>query len=569
MYDSDRASNGENTPTSCLDFLSLVSLLTICVPADQSGSSSEDSESEDPPDKKLSPWRGRSEAPPCQEEDEEEVKQQQQQEEEEVAEDIEAADVTKNTNDNTADTTTASQMPTATAPPCPSMPQEKADKVLSQSEKKEAEQGEEPAGEAAMLPVQLDKENKMSPEQVTSTGQEVLRRTSPSRMSPQADKTNKMSPATAADKHKMSPEKSMSSPQADPTDEDRSAPLSSPRVKGRRSIFREAGSETPTRILLCSPAPAPSPSHMAALSSPPRSVLKRQDEPMVVLHCLPSQRIPPESPADSDTDSATEEEEEEEAGLPEERSSLVLKRKAVEQRAGDKKLRPDRKEEVAALKTLPPKMATDVSPVRRVESERRSEGVLKAEEWPLPAEAMQREVSEERLTGVAAKEPEVLAGTTPTTVEAPGPAPTEEAEPQIGPEALVCHEVDLDDPDDKEKPSPTTSPEHLLLMMREQQPAPPPLPNLLHTPLPSPHLPQPQVRPFLPAATPSSAPCLEELHPARSTAEEERGATRGEQEGDSSPGFDGSASSSTSTSLLSLQDNKDRGEYRVRVAKIS
>ncbi|XP_036926993.1 AT-rich interactive domain-containing protein 4A isoform X1 [Acanthopagrus latus] len=549
MYDSDRASN------------------------DQSGSSSEDSESEDPPDKKLSPWRGRSEAPPCQEEDEEEVKQQQQQEEEEeaeeVAEDIEAADVTKNTNDNTADTTTASQMPTATAPPCPSMPQEKADKVLSQSEKKEAEQGEEPAGEAAMLPVQLDKENKMSPEQVTSTGQEVLRRTSPSRMSPQADKTNKMSPATAADKHKMSPEKSMSSPQADPTDEDRSAPLSSPRVKGRRSIFREAGSETPTRILLCSPAPAPSPSHMAALSSPPRSVLKRQDEPMVVLHCLPSQRIPPESPADSDTDSATEEEEEEEAGLPEERSSLVLKRKAVEQRAGDKKLRPDRKEEVAALKTLPPKMATDVSPVRRVESERRSEGVLKAEEWPLPAEAMQREVSEERLTGVAAKEPEVLAGTTPTTVEAPGPAPTEEAEPQIGPEALVCHEVDLDDPDDKEKPSPTTSPEHLLLMMREQQPAPPPLPNLLHTPLPSPHLPQPQVRPFLPAATPSSAPCLEELHPARSTAEEERGATRGEQEGDSSPGFDGSASSSTSTSLLSLQDNKDRGQKRVMDCNLS
>lgn len=287
----------------------------------------------------------------------------------------------------------------------------------------------------------------------------------------------------------------------------------------------------------------------------------------MVLHCLPNQRIPPESPADSDTDSATEEEEEqEEAGLPEERSSSVLKRKAVEQRAGDKKLRPDRKEEVAALKTppAPPKMAAEGSPVRRTESDRRSEEVLKAEEWPRPAEAMQREVSEERPTGVASKEPEVLAGTTPTTVEAPGPAPTEEAEPQIGPEALVCHEVDLDDPDDKEKPSPTTSPEHLLLMMREQQPAPPPLQNLLHASLPSPHLPQPQVRPFLPAAAPSSAPCLEELHPARSAAEEERGATRREQEGDSSPGFDGSASSSTSTStsLLSLQDNKDRGENR-------
>ncbi|XP_073340424.1 LOW QUALITY PROTEIN: AT-rich interactive domain-containing protein 4A [Pagrus major] len=641
MYDSDRASNEE------------------------SGSSSEDSESEDPSDKKPSPWRGRSEAPPCQGEDEEEVKQQQEEDEEEEEEEeegeeeaIEAADVTKTPNDNAVDTTTASQLPTASAPPCPSMPQEKADKVLSQSEKKEAEQGEEPAGEAAMLPVQLEKENKMSPERVTktSTGQEVLRRTSPSRTSPQPDKTNKMSPAAtadkhkmspgatadkhkmspaaaadknkmsptaaatdkhkmsptaaaatadkhkmsptaaaadkhkmsptaaaadkhkmsptaaAADKHKMSPEKPVSSPQPAPTDEDRSTPLTSPRVKGRRSILREAGSETPPRILLCSPAPASSPSHMATLSSPPRGVLKRQDEPMVVLHCLPSQRIPPDSPADSDTDSATEEEEdeeEEEAGLPEERSSSALKRKAAEQRAADKKLRPDRKEEAAALKTppAPPKMAAEVSPVCRAESERRREGVMKAEEWPRPAEETRGEVSEERLTGVASKEPEVHAGTTPITVEAPGPAPPEEAEPQIGPEALVCHEVDLDDPDDKEKPSPSTSPEHLLLMMREQQPAPPPLPNLLHASLPSPHLPQPQVRPFLPTAAPSSAPCPEELHPARSAAEEERGAARGEQEGDSSPGFDGSASSSTSTStstsLLSLQDNKDRGQKRV------
>lgn len=186
---------------------------------------------------------------------------------------------------------------------------------------------------------------------------------------------------------------------------------------------------------------------------------------------------------------------------------------------------------------------------------------MKTEERPRPAEETQREVSEERLSGGATKEPEVHAGIPPFAPEAPGSSPAEELEPQIGPEALVCHEVDLDDPDEKEKP---VSSEHLLLMMREQQQAPPPLPHLLHTP----HLPQPQVRPFLPAAAPSSAPCPEELRPARSAAEDERGAARGEQEGDSSPGFDGSASSS-STSLLSLQENKDRGKTQTRTSTMT
>ncbi|XP_051253874.1 LOW QUALITY PROTEIN: AT-rich interactive domain-containing protein 4A [Dicentrarchus labrax] len=508
MYDSDRASNEE------------------------SGNSSDDSESEDPPDKKPSPWRGRSEAPPCQQEEEEE------EEEEEVTEmaTSEVTDLKVTTNNDTVATTTAGQLPAATAPPCPSMPQEKADKLLSQSEKKEAEQGEEPAVEAS-LPVH----------QEASPGQEVLTKASPSRTE-------------------------VSSPQPPPAEEEdsRSTPLSSPRVRGRRAIQPE----TPPRIPPCTPSPAPavSPSHMGALSSPPRSVLKRQEEPMVLLpRCQPTQRLPPEPlTADSDTDSATEEEGEEE----ERRRSSPLKRKAAEQRAADKKLRPDRRqEEAASPKTppAPPKMAAGASPrtlpspVRRGESERRSDGVIKVEEWPHPveewphpAEEPPREESEEPLTGAAAaKEPEVHTGTSAPPEEL-DPAPPEELEPQIGPEALVCHEVDLDDPDEKEKPSP----EHLLLMMREpQRPAPAPLPNLHHAFLPSSHLPQTQVRPFPPASTPSPAPCPEELHPSRSTAEEERGAASGEQEGDSSPGFDGSASSSTS--LLSLQENKERGQKRV------
>uniref|UniRef100_A0A3Q3FZ30 AT-rich interactive domain 4A n=1 Tax=Labrus bergylta TaxID=56723 RepID=A0A3Q3FZ30_9LABR len=435
MYDSDRASNEE------------------------SGNSTDDSESEDTPDdKKPSPWRGRVEAPPS---------HQQKEEEEETC-----------------------QLPAASEPQSPSMPQ---DKFLSQSMKKEADEGEEPSVEAAKLPVHSEKEAGTSP------------------------------------------------------------------------LQEGTGSETPPRTPLCSLSPAQhvSPSNMAAVSSPPRGVLKRQDEPMVVLHCLPTQRLPPESPpADSDTDSASEEEE---AGLLEERSS-ALKRKAADQRTAEKKLRPERRQEEAASPKTPPaasKMAPSTSPetlsspLRREESERRS--TVKTEEWPRLAEETLKEVSGERLTGGITKESEVHAGMPAPAVEAHGPAPSEEAEPQIGPEALVCHEVDLDDPDEKEKPS--TPPEHLLLMMREPQQVPPTLPPLLNTSLPSsqsPHLPQPQVRPFLPATAPSSSP--EERHPARSAAEEERGGGRREQEGDSSPGFDGSASSSTS--LLSLQDAKDRGKTR-------
>ncbi|KAK5917522.1 hypothetical protein CgunFtcFv8_012405 [Champsocephalus gunnari] len=163
--------------------------------------------------------------------------------------------------------------------------------------------------------------------------------------------------------------------------------LSPPRPKSRRSLL----SETPPRL---------------SLSSSP---LKRQEEPMVVLHILPSQRLPPDSPT-SDTDSASEEEEEEEEG-GEERSS-PLKRKAGEQRGGDKKLRPDRT--ISSPKLLP-------SPVK--------------EEAPPPSSPLKEEAL-------------------------PPSSPPEEL---LGPEALLCHEVDLDDPEEREKP------EHLLLMMREAE----------------------------------------------------------------------------------------------------
>ncbi|XP_067335798.1 AT-rich interactive domain-containing protein 4A isoform X3 [Channa argus] len=515
MYDSDRASN------------------------EDSGNSSDDSESEDSPDKKPSPWRGRSEGPSCQEEETSEV-----------------ANIAAPDSDSTVITATTDQ--TSAASPCPSMPLEK---VVSPPEKEleEPEQGEEPVKEGTVL--QTEPENETTPEQRITSGQEALR-TSPNRTSLPPDKL-----------HKLSPEKQqqVSSPLPAVEEEDQSTPLSSPRGKSRKAILRETSSETPPKTPLCTPTPtaAPSPSQTVALSSPPHSVLKRQDEPMVVLHCLPTQHLCLESPiVDSDTDSATEEEEEAEVRvLPEDRISVALKRKVAEERGADKKFCPDRRQEEAASPKTPAtttKKAAGASPKTLpspIHSERRNKGVMKTEEFPLPAIEMLVEASEERLIGGAMKKPEVHAGTPPLNPEAPDPSPAEELEPQIDPEALVCHEVDLDDLDEKEKP--TISSEHLLLVMREQQQTPPPLPHLLQASLPSlhaKHISQSPVSPCQPTAAQSSTLSPEELHTVRSSGEE-GGAARGETETDSSPGCD--CSTTSSTSLLSLQENKDKGQKRV------
>uniref|UniRef100_A0A665UJF7 ARID domain-containing protein n=1 Tax=Echeneis naucrates TaxID=173247 RepID=A0A665UJF7_ECHNA len=377
----------------------------------------------------------------------------------------------------------------------------------------------------------------------------LLAKMSPIREPPPAEKVTQTPPPSATtDKHKASPEIQAQASSPLPA-EDRCTPLSSARAKGRRVNAREAGSETPPQIPLSNASSPTSTSPCVALSSPPHSALNRQDEPMVVLSCLPTEHLPPECPpVDSDTDSATEEEESEEFGVgpTEDRNSMAPKRKAVEQKAVGKKLRPDkRQEEVSSPRTPPPtiKSMAGASPKALPSPqrpERRGEG---PDEWPRPADDTFKEVSEENLAVGALKELEMPARTPPPVHEAPGPSLTEELEPQIGPEALVCHEVDLDDPDEREKP--VSSSEHLLLMMREQQQAPPPLPHLLHAPLSSPHtphLPQPQVRPFL---------------------QEEGSAASGGRGGDSSLGMDGSAASST-TSLLSLQDNKDRGKIKVK-----
>lgn len=172
---------------------------------------------------------------------------------------------------------------------------------------------------------------------------------------------------------------------------------------------------------------------------------------------------------------------------------------------------------------------------------RESEGAAAREESPKKEEPVLQD---------GALPPPQLPSPPPALPQGPSPAPRPaEAEPQIGPEALLCHEVDLDDLDEREKPL-FPPPEHLLLMMREAQQAPPPLADLLLPPSSPRRLPpQPlQVRPF--HCPPASST---EVVPAVGGGAELRGA---EQEGDSS------TSSSTCTSLH-LLEARDRGQKRL------
>ncbi|RVE57675.1 hypothetical protein OJAV_G00218410 [Oryzias javanicus] len=460
MYDSDRAS------------------------VEDSGSSSNDSESEEKPHK-SSPWRGRAESECDQPEEEPEEEEEEEEEEKREVPDIETP------AKNEVVTATPAPLPAAAITPI----KEESENSLSQSERGEAEEGEEPAGEASMMSSQSDKESRTLPAvkmmPLPNKNKEAPRVTSPSRAPPPPPKSPPLPPASSI-------------PAAE--EDSRPALTSSPRVRGRKANQREQASETPPTIPLCSLSPAPifpsSPPQTSLLPSPPRSVLKRQEEPMVVLHCLPSQHLPVKSPVpNSDTDSASEEEagpqEEEE---PQEQSSSAQKRKAAEQRSAEKKLCCDGRSDDAPVTTTPkttpgssPKTLS--SPLR---PERRSEAVAKGGEAP--------ENPEERLSGSDEKGLESRSGTAPVETETAGPAPHEEQEPQIGPEALVCHEVDLDDPDEREKPA--TS-ENLLPIMREQQ-APPPPRLSVHSSSPahlSPPPPQPQVRPFVLNATPLPGSC--------------------------------------------------------------
>uniref|UniRef100_A0A674F5P1 AT-rich interactive domain 4A n=1 Tax=Salmo trutta TaxID=8032 RepID=A0A674F5P1_SALTR len=379
-------------------------------------------------------------------------------------------------------------------------------------------------------------------------------------------------PEREPEKAEEQPQVPPMTPEPDRTKEEDPPTPKSPRSKAaRRSNVREperntnndTGSETPTIITTTT-----TPNYTEAESSPCPCPLNRQDKPMVVLHCLPAEHIPsiPDLPTmDSDTDSATEEE-----ICREERG--VAKRKATEQRTPDKKVRLDRREEMTKMAS-PARRPAD-SPARRPAD---------SPEWRLEAGGQR---GEERLTPAKGKsEPEVKTEMPALTPEVQcqdlgeggvaggrhrseqlASGVEEEVMPQIGPEALVCHE-DLDDLDEKDK----TLAEDLLMMMSQGKVhAPPPSNASSHqthnNPLSSGGAAPPRV------FSPTSAPSPDESHSTKSESdvpievdsvagESQEGL--GDNESANSNCFEASTSSSNSSMSLQERDTKDRGQKRL------
>uniref|UniRef100_A0A8B9KZB2 AT rich interactive domain 4A (RBP1-like) n=1 Tax=Astyanax mexicanus TaxID=7994 RepID=A0A8B9KZB2_ASTMX len=266
----------------------------------------------------------------------------------------------------------------------------------------------------------------------------------------------------------------------------------------------------------------------------PCTLVRQAKKPQETVYSSPVERMPEK--ADSDTDSATED-----VSPPE--STCIAKRKATEQRTPDKKVRLERKEEPKTLsqpKTL--------SPEKRIDTDKSAAIIVEA-----PTEEPEVKSEMPSLTREVQVRMEPLSGL--CTLEDPSGVTDEELMPQIGPEALVCHEVDLDDPEEKDKPSGEE-----LLVRREEKAASvlSPVSHLPHSLAGAPQL-----------CSPSSTPSPDESHSIKSESDAtiEVDSVAESQEGigeNGSPhGFDASASSSNSSISLQERDSKDRGQKRL------
>uniref|UniRef100_A0AAR2KBF5 ARID domain-containing protein n=1 Tax=Pygocentrus nattereri TaxID=42514 RepID=A0AAR2KBF5_PYGNA len=306
----------------------------------------------------------------------------------------------------------------------------------------------------------------------------------------------------------------------------------------RKQEEEEARQEEKRRLEAAQAEPECPSSPQEKLLPQEKSEVDKPEEEIAPSPDSPTERVPEK--ADSDTDSATED------VSPPERS-CIAKRKATEQRTPDKKVRLERKEEP---KTQP----KTLSPEKRSDTERQVEAVEKMEETLAPEEAAapvvevpteEPEVKTEMpsLTREVQVRVEPLPGL--LTIEDASGVTDEELMPRIGPEALVCHEVDLDDPEEKEKPS------------GEELP-------------PTSHLPHSLAGAGAPRlCSPSSTPSPDESHSIKSESDAtiEVDSVAESQEGlgeNGSPhGFDASASSSNSSISLQERDGKDRGQKRL------
>lgn len=309
----------------------------------------------------------------------------------------------------------------------------------------------------------------------------------------------------------------------------------SPKPRAKKPCLKEPGSETPTQT----PAPA-NHTETEEPSTPPRPVKKSQETP----HSSPVEKIKPVETAGSDTDSATED-----ISPPEQ--NTAVKRKVTEQRTPEKKIRLDRKGERKMLSPVK-------TPLLEKYPEKKSEVVQKPEEHPSPTlSSPSKDV--ELKSEMPALTREVHLRVEPLCPELEDPTTTtnEEMMPQIGPEALVCHEVDLDDPEEKDRPSG----EELLIMMKEAKARPLEMSDQL------PHVLAAVGPPRL--FSPSSAPSPDESHSTKSESDAtiEVDSVAESQEGlgesESTHSFDASASSSNSSISLQDRDGKDRGQKRL------
>ncbi|XP_036397504.1 AT-rich interactive domain-containing protein 4A isoform X1 [Megalops cyprinoides] len=310
--------------------------------------------------------------------------------------------------------------------------------------------------------------------------------------------------------------------QMEPKEEDRPT-----RPKGRRSRQKDPVPETATK--------APPTSSHGEEEAPHTPSPKKPEERSESPHHHSSNP----QPDDSDTDSATEE------ICREDRKPA--KRKAMEQCTPEKKVRcPERREEPSAM-----------SPEKRVEPGH------KGVEWPSPAKEAEPRAEMPALTLEVRCKGEGPLGAEPQSKEAVLSA-EDELIPPIGPDALVCHEVDLDDLDEKDK----ATGEELLVMMRgEENVRPLPPSHLHHHHHHHHHSTSPGAS--LPTFSPAPAHSPGESHSTRSESDVtiEVDSVAGEsQEGlcesESANGFDASTSSSNSSISLQDREAKDRGQKR-------
>uniref|UniRef100_A0A674BG80 AT-rich interactive domain 4A n=1 Tax=Salmo trutta TaxID=8032 RepID=A0A674BG80_SALTR len=145
--------------------------------------------------------------------------------------------------------------------------------------------------------------------------------------------------------------------------------------------------------------------------------------------------------------------------------------------------------------------------------------------------------------------------------EQPDYGAEEELMPQIGPEALVCHEVDLDDLDEKDK----TSAEDLLMMMSQGKTHNNPPPSSGGTA-------PPQV--FSPTSAPSPDESISTKSESDVTIEVDSVAGEsqeglGDNESANSNCFEANTSSSNSSVSLQERDTKDRGQKRLMDCNMS